>query len=157
MQAGQSTIVLGSCEGSFRVGWNVCYFERRSQAPMPTLRMVMTNPGDYAVSDCEMGLFKTGSVDKAGLVEVDLTPLRAQFEKHGFCILKLETAEKFRDPMAPGQIRTLFQRGGFVAEMIQPGYFPVPSNVDTAFCVQVSRTTNGRTRIDPCPKIMPQW
>lgn len=124
--------------------------ERGNGLPFPTLRFVMTNAGDYAVSDCGGGILKSGSVAKPGLVELELEGLRPITERQGFCILELETNEKFTDPKGGSLMRTLNMRGGFFIEAIQPGYFPIPSQPDIAFCTKVERTTKGRTKVTKC-------
>jgi hypothetical protein len=147
-EAGQATIVLGACNGEFNLGWGNCLLERRSPLPFPTLQIVMTNAGEWAVGDCEAGLYRTGSVGEPSIVEVDLSGLKAQAEKNGFCLLKIEAHEKFKD--STGQTRSAYMRGGFFVEMIEPGYMPVPSQSDIAFCYKVERTTRGRTKLTKC-------
>ncbi len=147
-EAGQSTIVLGACGADFNVGWGQCLLEKG--ATFPTLRFVMTNPGEWAVGDCELGIYKTGSQAAAGLVEVDLAGLKNQASKNGFCILKIETVERYPDRRDRTQLREINMRGGLFVEMVDPGYFPTPSNDVIAFCVKVGRTTKGRTKIERC-------
>ena len=149
-EAGQSTIVLGACGAEFNLGWAQCLVEKAQGFQMPTLRFVVSNPAEWAVSDCELGIFKTGSTDKAGLVEVDLSDLKTQATKSGLCILKVETKEHYPDPKDSSQIRTIYMRGGFFMELIEPGFFPTPNNDMIAFCVKVARTTKGRTKIERC-------
>lgn len=147
--AGQSTIVLGACSSDFKLGWEQCLLERGSST-FPTLRFVMTNPGEWAVGDCELGIYRTGAVNQPGLVEVPLDGLRRQAEQNGFCVLKIEAVERYPDPNDSNQLRSIPLRGGFFLELIQPGYMPVPSNDVVAFCVKVGRTTKGRTKIEKC-------
>lgn len=147
-EAGHSTLVLGSCAGGFNVGWADCLVERRSALPFPKLEFFMTNPGEYAVSDCELGVFKSGSAAAPELVSLDLESLKAQAERNGFCLLKVETIEKFVD--STGQTRRIFMRGGFFLELVEPGYFPTPGTPDIAFCYNIQRTSKGRTKIKPC-------
>jgi hypothetical protein len=158
-EAGQSTIVLratrdattlGGCEADFKIGWGQCYLERHNAMPFPSLDFIMTNPGDWAVSDCAAGIFQSGSMAQAGLVSVKLDALKTQAESQGFCILKIETIEKFPNPQDPNQTNNLFMRGGFFIEMVEPGYFPTPSAPDIAFCTKVERTTRGRTKVSKC-------
>lgn len=141
-------MVLGSCSSDFDLGWGHCLLEKGST--IPTLRFVMTNPGEWAVGDCQLGLYKTGSVDKPGLVEVDLSGLKSQAEKVGFCILKIEAVERYPDRDDASQSHPIPLRGGFFIEMITPGFMPTPSNDVIAFCVKVKRTTKGRTTIENC-------
>jgi len=149
-EAGQSTIVLGSCNSEFKTGWDTCLIENATMLSMPTLRFVMTNPGDYAVGDCELGLYKTGSVEQAGVVEIDLSGLTLQLKKQKLCILKIETSEKYSDPLDTSQKRSIYMRGGLFIELVEPGYFPTPTNDVVSFCVKVARTTKGRTKIENC-------
>lgn len=148
--AGQSTIVLGACGAEFNVGWGQCLIEKGSALPFPTLKFIMTNPGEWAVSDCGLGLYRTGSVGATGLVEVDLSGLQSQAEKNGFCILKIETVEKHKNIKDPRQNSNLYMRGGFFLEIVDPGYFPTPAPSAIAFCVKVKRTIKGRTVIEKC-------
>lgn len=146
-EAGQSTLVLGSCHGEWDMGWENCLFEKGGE--LPTLRFLMMNPGDWAVSDCSLGLFKTGAVTKPGVVEVDLKELSAQAEKTGFCVLKVEAIERYTNPRANLE-HEIPIRGGFFLEMVQPGYLPTPSERQVAFCVKAYRTTKGRTVVARC-------
>lgn len=148
--AGQSTIVLGACGGDFNVGWSQCLLQKGSELPFPKLKFIMTNPGEWAVSDCELGIYRTGSQGAAGLVEIDLSGLKYQAEKNGFCILKIETIEKFPSVKDRRQTTNLYMRGGFFLELIEPGYFPMPTPNDIAFCVKVKRTIKGRTVTEKC-------
>lgn len=147
--AGQSTIVLGACGADFNVGWGQCLLEKGSST-FPTLRFIMTNPGEWAVGDCELGVYKTGSQAAKGVVEVDLSGLKDQAAKNGFCVLKIETVERYPDPRDKNQKRNIYMRGGLFIEMVDPGYFPTPANNVVAWCVKVARTTKGRTKIEQC-------
>ena len=156
-EAGHATIViraedsavLGSCDTDFALGWGHCLLER-GQETFPELQFVMTRPGEWAVGDCELGLYKSGSTQGPELVTVDLSGLRNQIERIGMCILKVETFEYYPDPRSSGQQREVYTNGGFFVELIAPGYFPVPANEKVAFCVKVMRTTRGRTKIEGC-------
>lgn len=156
-EAGQSTLAimadpsntLGSCQGGFQVGWTQCLLEK-NQPEFPKLVMAMTNPGDWAVSDCAFGLYKSGSVSEPGIVEVDLSGLKEQANHNGICILKIEATERYPDPKDKKQLRSIFMRGGFFVELVEPGYFPIPANDVIAFCAKVMRTTKGRTKIESC-------
>lgn len=148
-EAGQSTIVLGACQGGFNIGWSQCLLEK-GQADFPKLKFIMTNPGEWAVSDCSLGLYKTGAKDGPGLVEVDLSGLKDQANSTGLCILKVETVEKYRDPRDKDQWRSIYMRGGLFLELVEPGFFPVPSNDAIGFCIKVARTNKGRTKIEQC-------
>jgi hypothetical protein len=148
--AGQSTIVAGACATEFNLGWPQCLIESGANFKMPVLRFVMTNPGEWAVSDCGQGIFKSGGVDAAGVVEIDLAPLSAQALKDRLCILKIETFERYKDQKDSNQTHQIYMRGGFFIEVVDPGYFPTPSNDVIAFCVKVARTTKGRTKVENC-------
>lgn len=150
-EAGQSTIVLGACGADFNVGWGQCLLEK-GLSTFPTLRFVMTNPGEWAVGDCELGIYKTGTQETRGVVEVDLQGLKDQAAKNGFCILKIETVERYPDPRDKNQKRSIYMRGGLFIELVDPGYFPTPSNDVVAWCVKVARTTKGRTKIEKCTR-----
>ncbi len=145
--AGQSTLVLGSCHGEWGMGWEQCLAEKGGE--MPTLRFLMMNPGEWAVSDCELGLYKTGAVSKKEVVEVDLAGLSEQAQKNGFCVLKIEAIERYKDNRANLE-HEIPIRGGFFLEMVEPGYFPTPSRKQVAFCVKAYRTTSGRTAVVSC-------
>ena len=147
--AGQSTIVLGACETGFNLGWGQCLLEKGA-ASFPTLKFIMTNKGEWAVSDCALGLYKTGAADKPGIVEVDLSALKSQLDAAGMCILKIETIEKYPDPRDKDQMRSIYMRGGLFLEQVDPGYFPTPSPDVIGFCVKVYRTNKGRTVLEAC-------
>lgn len=148
-EAGQSTIVLGACGADFNVGWGQCLFEK-GNTPFPSLKFIMTNKGEWAVSDCNLGLYKTGAMAHAGLVEVDLSGLKSQADSTGMCILKIETVEKYPDPRDKDQMRSIYMRGGLFLELVDPGYFPTPSPDAIGFCVKVYRTNKGRTVTEAC-------
>lgn len=148
--AGHSTIVAGACQAEFNLGWPQCLIEDGKNFKLPVLRFVVTNPSEWAVSDCELGVFKTGSTSAAGVVEVDLSELEDQAKKNRLCILKIETKEFYPDPRDGNQKHTIYMRGGMFLEVVEPGYFPTPSNDVVAFCVKVARTTKGRTKIENC-------
>lgn len=148
--AGQSTIVLGSCSSEFNIGWNQCLIEDSPDLKFPTLRFVTTNESEWAVSDCELGIYKTGSTKSADLVEVDLSELSFQIKKNRMCILKLEVVEKYKDSRDPNQKHTLYMRGGMFIELIEKGFIPTPSQSAIAFCVKVYRTVKGRTVVETC-------
>lgn len=150
-EAGESTIVLGSCGGEWNKGWQQCLAERGGDT-MPTLRFLVMMESEWAVSDCELGLYKTGSSVGPELVEVDLTELRAQAEKNGFCVLKIEAIERYPDARDSSQKHPIPLRGGFFLEMVTKGYMPTPSEAQVAFCVKAYRTTSGRTIVQKCTR-----
>lgn len=148
--AGESTIVLGACQSEFKKGWDTCLVERGVNFKMPTLRFITTTAAQWAVSDCELGLYKTGSTTGKGVVEVDLVGLTDQVKKNSMCILKIEQVEQYPDPRDKRQNRYIYIRGGLFIEAVDPGYLPTPTNNVVAFCVKVARTTKGRTKIENC-------
>lgn len=147
--SGQATIVLGGCSADFNVGWDHCLLER-GQVAFPTLRFIVTNAADWAVGDCNLGLYKTGSTPGADLVEVDLGGLKDQINSTGLCLLKIETLEHYPDPKDPKQFRSIFMSGGFFIEALAPGYIPAPDPKVLSFCTTVKRTNKGRTTIESC-------
>jgi len=147
-EAGQNTIVLGACESDFNLGWGHCLLEKG--ASIPTLRFIMTNPGDWAVGDCQLGIYKTGAINAPGIVEVDLSGITAQAERMGFCILKIEAIERYPDNNDPTQSHQIPLKGGYFIELLDKGYLPTPAKDVIAFCVKVNRTTKGRTTIENC-------
>lgn len=151
VSAGQSTVVFGGCQGNFDTGWKNCLLTRGSKAALQPLEIVFTNPGEWRVSDCQLGVYSEGSRNSPGIQTIALDPLRSQIEKSGFCIIKIETAEKHPAPTDPNQIMTTFHRGGFFIEAVNPGFFPTPTVDESAFCLKVYRTAKGRTKVDRCP------
>lgn len=146
--AGESTMAVGStCSRPLEKGFSACQLERGKT--LPPLFLAFVNRAEYAVSDCELNLWKTGSIDSPKLIELDLAPLTAQVERNGFCILKIEAIEKFQDPRDKNQFHEIPLSGGFFIEVLEPGYFPVPSPDLNAFCqvYKIERTTKGRTTI----------
>ncbi len=148
LASGEATILLGGCEQPLRKGWEHCAVTRGK--PLPILTLAFTNPADYAVSDCEFGIFKTGSVAAAQIVEIDIAPLAAQIAKVGFCLLKVEATERYPDPRDPKQLREIPLGGGFFVEAFDPGYLPVPPPQVTSWCYKVSRTNKGRALMETC-------
>lgn len=142
--AGESTVMVGStCNRPLAKGFDSCQLERGK--PLPKLTLMMMNPGEWALSDCRLNIWRQGAVDHPQLVEVDLTELTRQVEEDGFCLLKLETLERFPDPRDGSQWHTIPISGGFFIEVLAPGYNPVPSPDVINWCFAVGRTTKGRT------------
>ena len=148
--SGQSTIVLGSCSSDFSIGWNQCLIEDDANLKIPTLKFVTTNESEWAVSDCELGIYKTGSTKSADLVEIDLSDLSFQLKKNRMCILKIEIVEKYKDRRDQSQTHSIYMRGGMFIELIDKGFIPTPSPSAIAFCVKVYRTVKGRTIVETC-------
>lgn len=146
LSANQATMVLGGCARPLARGYDSCQLTDGSL--LPTLSLLFMNPADYVVSDCEFGLFKTGSIEQPGVVEIDLAPLSLQINKSKLCILKVEAIERWVDESDVSHPIPL--AGGFFIEMFPPHYFPVAADTQTAFCLKVSRTTAGRTKVEPC-------
>ena len=102
------------------------------------------NPGNYAVSGCDLELFASGNVASPGPVTIDLANLTARATTLGFCFIKIETEERWENQ------RRIPLSGGFIVEVYQRGYLPVPPREDLAFCYKVARTTSGRTTMEKC-------
>ena len=149
LEAGQATMLLGSCQRPIAVGYDACWFERGSV--LPKLQLMFMNPAEYAVSDCAYGIYKTGSIDEPGTVEIDLEPLNHQIAMSGFCLLRVEAREFFPDPNDENQMKAIPLAGGWFIEMFEPGYNPTPANAMVGWCYQVKRTTSGRTTVEDCP------
>lgn len=148
LEAGQATMALGGCSRPLRLGYESCQLERGSE--MPRLRLAFSGPAEYAVSDCELSIFRQGSVDQAGVVELDLSPISAQIQAAGFCLLKVEALEHYPDPGDPSQRHPIPLAGGFFIETYAPGFLAVPAHQDVAWCYELRRTTKGRTTVEEC-------
>lgn len=135
-------VYLGFCSAPLSVGWASCQIEKGGT--LPILRLGFLNPGNYAVSDCDMGILKSGAVDKPGLIEVDISSLSADLNRRGFCFLKVEAVERW------GDNREVPLAGGFIIEAYAPGFLPTPSTDLIAWCMKFGRTTKGRTISEPC-------
>jgi hypothetical protein len=146
--AGNATLVLGGCQRPWAMGYEVCQLQQGDK--LPSLQMGFMNPGEWAVSDCSGNLFKTGATDKPGVVEVDLSALQMALDRRRVCWLKVEAKEYFQDPKDTSQRRTLALAGGFIVELLAPGYMPIPSEDFTAWCYEIRRTTKGRTSVGKC-------
>lgn len=149
MASGQGTMLLGSdCGRPMELGYSSCQLREKETVPVLTLGFM--NAADYAVSDCTLGIHKTGSVAQAGLVQVDLSGLTDQVQKHRFCFLRIEVIEKYPDPKDPKQLREIPIAGGFFLEVLDEGYFPVPNDSVISWCYKISGTTKGRRKIEEC-------
>ena len=148
LEAGQATMILGSCQRGLSVGYDACWFERGAE--LPKLQLAFTNPAEYAVSDCQFGIYETGSVSEPGVVEIDLAPLSTQLYEMGFCLLRVEAKEYFPEPNDPNQQREIPLVGGWFREMFDRGYNPTPADPMVAWCYKVRRTTAGRTTVEDC-------
>lgn len=146
--SGESSVILGSsCYRPLEKGYSSCQLTKGQ--PLPKLSIAFLNAAEYAVSDCDLNLWKTGSALKGTLVEIDTAELTNQVEKNGFCLLKIEAIEKFEDQRDPSQLRSISMTGGFFIELLDKDYYPdFPSEL-TAFCYEyrLERTTAGRTKV----------
>lgn len=148
-QAGDATMLLGSsCSRPMTLGYDTCQLQKGQ--PLPELRLYFFNAAEYAVSDCRFNILKTGSVDKAGEVVIDLSGLNDQVAQSGFCMLRLEAIEKYPSTEDPNQKRQIAFAGGFFIELLDPEYFPVPSDATVSWCYQISGTNKGRRKMSPC-------
>lgn len=125
------------------MGYIGCQLERGKS--LPTLTIIMTNPGEWAISDCGLNLWKSGTMTNPGFVEVDLSGLNESANKFGFCMLKIETVERWPDNKDKKQFHQIPISGGFFIEMLEPGYYPKPPAPVVAWCYVLGRTTKGRT------------
>lgn len=141
--AGESTIVLGGCSKPLTKGFESCQLERGK--PLPLLQIAFLNPAEYAISDCELNLWKQGAVTQPTLLEIDVAELNDQIHRNGMCILKVETIERYPDPKNKTQFHEIPISGGFFVELLEPGYNPVPAPDVINWCYMVGRTTKGRT------------
>ena len=139
-----NTVVLGGCFRTFEVGWSSCQIEEGGT--IPNLQILFMNPGNYAVSDCNMGILAQGSVERAGIVEIDLSVLTPTATARGFCLLKVDVEERWG---SNGQ-RRVPMAGGYLIEVYERGYLPTPPVSDLAWCYKVARTTAGRTVLEKC-------
>lgn len=148
-KSGNSTMLLGSsCKKALELGYGYCPL-KVGQA-MPPLELFFMNAAEYAVSDCLLGLHKTGSLNVPGTVVIDLSGLTAQIQKNRFCMLRVEAVEKYPDPRDPSQLRQIPLTGGFFIEVLDDGYFPEPSDQEVSWCYKVSGTNKGRRKVEDC-------
>lgn len=145
LAAGNKNVFLGSdaCKIPIEKGYAYCAVTRGSK--VPDLKILFLNQGAYGVSDCRLGLFKTGTTKGPEEVKLDLSPLSKQLEEDGFCILKIEAIERYPDPKDPNQFREIPIGGIFFLEALAPGYIPSPPKSAIGWCAKVGRTTKGRT------------
>lgn len=144
LESGNRTVFLGSdnCGLPINIGYMACAVERGSK--VPNLRIIFMNPGEYAVSDCRLGIYVTGSVPGPMEVPIDLSNLKNQLDEDGFCLLKVETKERFPDNSDSSQFHEIHMGGTFFLEAFAPGYMPIPSKTSIGWCARVGRTTKGR-------------
>lgn len=150
-EAGQMTQVLGtlgSCQNKLNIGISTCYMTK-GQA-LPKLSIFFANEASYAVSDCDFGILENGSVDKAGLVEIDLSRLDETLKRRGFCFLKVDSIERYPDPKDDEQKHNILLTGGFFIEAIDPNFKITPTKSEIAWCYKIARTTKGRTIMEAC-------
>ena len=149
LSAGHSTMLLGSnCQRPMALGYDSCPL-RRGQT-LPILHLFFMNPADYAVSDCELGIYKTGSMSGAGQADIDLSPLTSQIDRNRFCLLRIEAIERYPDPRDPKQLREIPFAGGFFLELLDDNYFPEPSDDVVTWCYIVKGTNKGRRKLETC-------
>lgn len=148
LESGQATMVFGGCSRQMAMGYDVCQLLRGQK--LPILQLGFLNAGEWAVSDCRGGLYKQGATDKAGMVEVDLSGLQTQAESARACWLRIESVEHYADAKDPSQKHMIALAGGFIVEFLAPGYMPVFASDLDNWCYKVSRTTSGRTLVEPC-------
>jgi len=145
-EAGNKTVVLGSCNQEPVVGWSVCRLERGGY--YPPLRLWFVNPGNYAVSDCFNGIYVSGAARAGEMITIPMEQLSHEVESLGFCFLKVDTIERWEDES--GHKRSTSMAGGFVIELFDRGYIPTPPRDLVAFCRKFGRTTKGRTVSEKC-------
>ena len=143
LAAGQNTQLVGGCSHPISIGHEYCPVYRG--ADLPTIRLTFTNQTEYAVGDCDGGLFYSGIAAIPGTYEVDLSSLTAQANKRGFCFIHIEALESYADPKDSSQRRLIGHSGWVIIEILAPNYIPNPAPDVQAFCYRVSRTTKGRT------------
>jgi hypothetical protein len=144
-----STMLLGSsCRKDIELGYGYCPL--RENQTMPNLELFFMNAAEYAVSDCELGIHATGGINAAGSVIIDLSDLTAQIQKNHFCLLRVEAVERYPDPKDPTQKREIPLTGGFFIEVLEDGYFPVPTDQVVSWCYKISGTNKGRRKIEDC-------
>lgn len=149
LKAGQSTLLLGStCSEPLALGYSSCPI--RVGQKLPILTLFFMNEAEYAVSDCELGVYKTGSISAPGEVEIDLAPLTWQVDKDHFCLLRIEAVERYPDPKDPKQLREIPLAAGFFIEQLDPSYFPTPPDNLVTWCYVVKGTNKGRRKIEAC-------
>lgn len=112
--------------------------------PYPPLRVYFINPGNYMVSDCFNGVLTQGAARAGETVTIPLDSLTADMERLGFCLLKVDTIERWGDG------RSTALAGGFVVELFDRGYMPSPPRELVAFCKKFGRTTAGRILTEDC-------
>lgn len=144
LASGNQNFIFGaSCALPVDVGHQACQITRGSK--MPKLTMIFMNEASYAVSDCRMGIFKSGTVEGPSSVVIDLEPLSPQINEDGFCLLKLEAVERYPDPKDKNQFREVPLGGVFFVEALAPGYIAHPPKSAIGWCAKIGRTTKGRT------------
>jgi hypothetical protein len=149
IEAGQATLLLGSdCSQPLALGYLSCPV--RQGQNLPILSLYFMNPAEYAVSDCELGLYKTGAINTPGEVDIDLAPLTWQVDKNKFCLLRIEAIERYPDPKDQKQLRQIPLAGGFFVEQLDDSYFPTPTDNVVTWCYKVKGTNKGRRKIEAC-------
>ncbi len=148
LQSGQATMVFGGCNRPMGMGYEVCQLQKGQK--LPVLKVGFLNPGEWAVSDCSGGFYKSGATNQPGVVEVDLSGLQSEVDHSGLCWIRLESVEYYPDKDDSSQKHKIAMAGGFLVETLAPGFMPVPSEDMVAWCYQIRRTTKGRTTVTKC-------
>ncbi len=149
VKAGHSTMLLGStCKEPLALGYSSCPVKAGQK--LPVLSLFFMNPAEYAVSDCELGVYKTGSINEPGEVKIDLAPLTGQIDQDHFCLLRIEAIERYPDPKDPKQLREIPLAGGFFVEQLDASFFPDPPDNVVSWCFKVKGTNKGRRKIEAC-------
>lgn len=148
LKSGNATMLLGGCSREIGMGYDVCQLTRGK--PLPKLHFGFLNPAEWMVTDCHGNVFKSGKLDKPGLVELDLSALNLEIQELGVCWLRLEAVELYPSPQDPNQFQRIGLAGGFIIELLAEGYMPVPSDDSVGWCYTIKRTTAGRTTVTRC-------
>ena len=148
LASGNATMVFGGCSRPLSMGYDVCQLRKGQE--LPKLEVVFFNPGEWAVSDCTGGFYKSGAVNEPGSVSIDLSGLKAQAARYGVCWLRLETTERYPDAKDESQRRSVPLAGGFIVEFLAEGYNPSLPDDSAAWCYEIRRSTKGRTSVKGC-------
>lgn len=148
LASGNATMVFGGCSRPIAMGYEVC--QLRKGQDLPVLQLAFFNPGEWAVSDCKGGFYKSGVANKPGTVEVDLSGLKSEASKYGVCWLRVETTERYPDAKDTSQRRSVPIAGGFIIEFLADGYNPSLPDDSAAWCYEIRRSTKGRTSVRSC-------
>lgn len=140
--------VLGGCRSDLERGWKECLLERG--APVPKLQILFTNPGEWAVGDCNLQMLASGSAKAGEMATVDLSGIQTELDARGFCVLKIDAVEYYKDQHDSSQSHAVNLYGGMFLQSVEKGYLPDPAPMQVAWCYQVERTSKGRTTVKGC-------